>query len=723
MTNANALRHALNDAGFTCVPLFGKQPPEYGKNNSKRGLKGWQNLRNLSREMIDMWSKTWPDAENTGVLCFNTPACDIDVFDEAAAQACREYIRDRYEDAGNLLFRVGRVPKFATPFRTEEPFKKITVNLIAPDGSEGQKIEFLADGEQFVVAGPHPDVNKNYDWSNGGLEHVKHDDLPYIREEEARALVNELVEILIRDHGYQRAQSRPKNTSTPIQPSNGGTGQSDWSYLYENIRAGHQLHDSITVLAGKMIACGTNPGAAIHQLRALLESSEAPKDERWRARVSEIPRAVDSAIAKFGKQSNITDKPPPTATEQPADALIVITVALAAIETADTVVVIAKRARPTPFTIEQTINVFESWLVLSSTAPVYAMLGTVAANLLPGDPVWLGLIAPPSSAKSELLNSISELPNVVDADTITPSGLLSGTPEKQKDRGARGGLLRQIGSFGIITLKDFGSVLSMHAETRAETLAALRKIYDGAWTRHLGSAGGKTLSWKGKVAIIFAATEVIDAHHSVISSMGDRFLLSRLKPVTGKKQFTRALKHTGGGFNQMRKELARAVTKLFANRRATASMINEQETEAIGKAIALAVRLRGAVARDYHSREIEAIYSAEGTARIGLALERLLAGLDTLGMDRTKALTVVTEVALDSVPPLRRRAYDCVYKYGNVETADVAIDLGLPTNTARRILEDLASHGLVIRHSQGPGKADVWDRTDWEAEEAKADAD
>ena len=61
------------------------------------------------------------------------------------------------------------------------------------------------------------------------------------------------------------------------------------------------------------------------------------------------------------------------------------------------------------------------------------------------------------------------------------------------------------------------------------------------------------------------------------------------------------------------------------------------------------------MARDYRSREMEAIYGAEGTARIGLALERLLAGLETLGMDRKKALAVVEAVALDSVPPQRRR--------------------------------------------------------------------
>ena len=57
--------------------------------------------------------------------------------------------------------------------------------------------------------------------------------------------------------------------------------------------------------------------------------------------------------------------------------------------------------------IESTLKAFEGWLILPSRTPVYAMLGTIAANLLPGDPVWLGIVAPPSSAKTELLNSVS----------------------------------------------------------------------------------------------------------------------------------------------------------------------------------------------------------------------------------------------------------------------------------------------------------------------------
>jgi hypothetical protein len=290
---------------------------------------------------------------------------------------------------------------------------------------------------------------------------------------------------------------------------------------------------------------------------------------------------------------------------------------------------------------------------------------------------------------------------------------MSGTPKKQYDKAAKGGLLREIGEFGIIALKDFGSILSMRPDAKAEVLAALHEIYDGAWTRHLGSDGGRMLAWSGKVALLFGATNVIDSHFSVIGAMGDRFLMSRLAPVE-QGQFGRALKHMGAATAQMRKELAEAVTRLFAGRRPEHCPISDNEIEQIDRTIMRVVRLRGTVERDRYSREIEAVYGAEGTARIGLTLERLLAGLDTLGVDRAIALNVVESVAMDSVPPIRRHAYeylssddaenDCELAYGpqdeagtreilgsGVPTSAVAKAIGLPTITVRRALEDLAA--------------------------------
>jgi hypothetical protein len=364
----------------------------------------------------------------------------------------------------------------------------------------------------------------------------------------------------------------------------------------------------------------------------------------------------------------------------------------------------------TPYTINDTLEVFERWLLLKDRTPVYAVLGTVSANMLPGDPVWLGLIAPPSSAKTEILNSVSRLRFVAPAATLTLPGLLSGTPKRQYGTGAKGGLLRQIGAFGILMMKDFGSILAMRPDSRNEFLGALREIFDGSWIRHLGSEGGRTLEWKGKVGLIFGATPVIDSYYTVIGTMGDRFLFNRMTPDPN--QLKRALLHKGGATQRMRQELAEAVERLFAEPRREPRPLSDEEFDRLNNIVSLAVRLRGGVERDRVKRDLEVIYGAEGTARLGLTLEGLLAGLDALGVDRTVAFKVIETVAMDSVPPLRRRAYEWLEGRGQAKTSSIAAAVGLPTTTVRRALEELAAYDLVARHhASRQGESDAWSRT------------
>jgi hypothetical protein len=650
------------------LPLIGK----------KCLIEGWSDHHATNDGEIELWAKLFPQCDNTGILCRNTPTLDIDILDPEAAKAVEDLVCDRFEDRGHVLVRIGKPPKRAIPFRCAVPFKKIAISLVAPKTGGGQKLEFLGDGQQVVVAGIHPDTGQAYRWHGGELGTVRHEDLPEIDAAEAQRLIEAAADLLCREHGYTRAAPRPRSNGNAAPNA---AGSADWGYLVANIREGRELHDSLRDLAAKLVASGMDAGAAVNFLRGLMDEAGIPHDVRWQARYAEIPRLVDSAQAKFREAA-------------------------------------VKPDAASACTIGETLDVFKRWLILNDLTPVYAVLGAVAANLLEGDPVWLGVIGPPSSAKTELLNSISLLPKVTPAASLTVAGLLSGTPKKQAASGAKGGLLRQIGDFGIVALKDFTSVLSMHTETRAEVLAALREIFDGAWTRHLGSDGGRTLDWKGKVGLVFACTAVIDSHYGVIGSMGDRFLLTRLAP-TGKGQFNRALAHVGSRSKQMRRELAEAVAGLFASRRAEPQPINNDEIAAIDRKILLAVRLRGSIDRDRSSREIENVHGAEGTARIGLALERLLAGLDTLGVDRMTALGVVTSVALDSVPPNRRAAYEFLDSIAPAEAATTAVanKLGLPTVTARRVLEDLAAYGLVERKVQGQGKADNWTRLDWEDQE------
>lgn len=374
-----------------------------------------------------------------------------------------------------------------------------------------------------------------------------------------------------------------------------------------------------------------------------------------------------------------------------------------------------REAPPAPATLAAVNAAFRKWLVLKDLTPVHAVLGAVAANLLPGDPVWLGVIAPPSTAKTEILNALARIPHVEAVATLSMAALLSGTPKGQKAAGSNGGLLRKIGDFGVLVLKDFGSILSMQRDGQAETLAALREVFDGSWTRHIGSDGGKTLHWQGKLGLIFGATEAFDDRHAVISSLGDRFLTCRLNPASGRQQLKAAFDHTGATTNIMRAELAEAVAGLFAVAANKAPKpLAEIERERLGDAVKLAVRLRAHVNRDARSREIESIHGAEGPGRIGLCLERLLAGLDVIGLDRDAALTLVQTVARHSCPPIRVKAFDLLNDAPQT-TRVIADALRLPTTTTRRILEDLLAQGLAVRErgkdeagEEKKGGADEW---------------
>ena len=289
--DATACRLALVHHGYTPLCLYGKTPPVFGRNNERKGLAGWQHLANVTSAQIHMWQQTWPDATNTGILTALTPALDLDILNELAAIAVEDLVRERFQERGYILVRIGKPPKRAILFRTLEPFDKIKVSVTRA-GFEGlgEKVELLARGQQLCMHGLHPETHEPYRWFGGSPWTIARDDLPYIDAEQARQLITDIVDLLGREHGYTTARASSRGLSAH---SEGGTA--DWNVLIANILAGAELHESIRDLACKFVRSGMHPGAVVHMLRGLMRAAPVPQDDRWRERYDDIPRQVFSA--------------------------------------------------------------------------------------------------------------------------------------------------------------------------------------------------------------------------------------------------------------------------------------------------------------------------------------------------------------------------------------------------------------------------------------------
>lgn len=372
---------------------------------------------------------------------------------------------------------------------------------------------------------------------------------------------------------------------------------------------------------------------------------------------------------------------------------------------------------PAP-TLAGMVASFRKWLHLDDLIPLYATGAAVAANFAPGDPVWLLIVGPPSTGKTELLQGIAGLTEVHSVAALTEAALLSGTARKDAGPKATGGVLHSIGSFGIILCKDFTSILAQHKDSQAAVLAALREIYDGSWDRPVGTDGGRVLHWNGKCGLVGGVTNTYDRHHSVISQLGDRFLIVRLPEADDVHSGRFALSHAGHE-PAMRKELADALSGVVASRDESklTRELTEAETRKLITLVAYTRRARTGVERD-HQNEVLVLPVPEGQGRMILMFRRILGGCEAIGCSTEDAWKVVTRIAIDCVPAVRTKLLcrlmelppSTEFEPRRLKTSELGTELGIATKTAGRHLDDLAMLGLVERSKTGiaENSPDLW---------------
>lgn len=139
----------------------GKVPGKYLAHYKKWvGFRDWTS-HVATMEDVERWA-TWPGC-GLGLRCGDLIAVDVDCTDKAVARNLHKALTETF---GEAPLRVGNAPKFLMLYRLSDGadrIGKIRMPFKLP-GVEGQAIEILGDGRQFVAEGIHPKTGRPYEW-------------------------------------------------------------------------------------------------------------------------------------------------------------------------------------------------------------------------------------------------------------------------------------------------------------------------------------------------------------------------------------------------------------------------------------------------------------------------------------------------------------------------------------------------------------------------------
>jgi len=335
------------------------------------------------------------------------------------------------------------------------------------------------------------------------------------------------------------------------------------------------------------------------------------------------------------------------------------------------------------------------------------VLGTIAANRMSGEPVWVVLVGAPSSGKSVGLGAIGNLPEVIEVDSFTEAGLLSGSSDGTP------GLLAQMGAYGVLVFPDLTVLLSKGSSERGGSLGMLRRIYDGAFERAIGSKGGK-LSWEGKAGCLGAVTQAV--YLTDLGVMGERFLYYPLPHAEHGDRVLAGysvLEHLGNQ-PELRARRARLVADFFASLSLPDQppAFSEADQDRLVVLADLGSRCRSPIIRDrYKGDAMELVPDPEHLARLLGSLGQLAAGMRVIGTPEPEVWRLIGQVGLGGVHPTRRRILELlVDSVDDHSTAMIAARCRLPHTTIRRVLEDLGALDVIDRVSEHP---ELWHASDW----------
>lgn len=341
------------------------------------------------------------------------------------------------------------------------------------------------------------------------------------------------------------------------------------------------------------------------------------------------------------------------------------------------------------------------WLHYTDKEVVEIVLAVAIAERMPGDPLWLFLIAPPGGCKTELLRSLQG-PDFYHLSDLTSKTFVSGLVRKTKDGEERkvNDLLPQLDGLTLI-FKDFTTILEHQKEERQEIMAQLREIYDGSFAKKFGTTDEK-IEYKSRFGLIAGVTPVIDRYWKVMQQLGERFL--KLRWDEDSRKTTERAEQNEGSEKAMREDIREAVNEVLQQVKLRDVRFPPEYRKAIQDyAQWLAVMRTPVTIQNAHSDfYFDSIPLPERPTRLVKQLKRLAKAVATLRghpVVLPEDMRCVRKVVESTCPPDRLAVYRAVKElqgetlYGTTVTP-VYKTVKLPETSVRRICQQLFQLGV-----------------------------
>lgn len=340
-----------------------------------------------------------------------------------------------------------------------------------------------------------------------------------------------------------------------------------------------------------------------------------------------------------------------------------------------------------------------------------AFASVIATRMKLGDPVWLLIIGPSSSGKSQVLRplALTDEKFIHRVDDLTDNTFLSGATVKKGEKDVS--LLKRIGPSGIVVISDLTVIFSKNSESRDAILGQLRMVYDGEMTKFSG-VKSEPITWKGSLGVIAGSTPSAYRHFEEIADMGERFIYYKMKPYNVELATRRSLQRTVYG-----KDLDNILSSLYAEYIKECVLgcsgggvpeLSPEVRERIIKIAMFAAILRTPTHYDKYMHAITHIPVSEMPMRVALQLSSLAKGLMVMRYHESGEwllneddIESIEWVAYSLANEERRACLRVLAHYDMGEcpsSTEIADDIGLSTDVVKMNLQHLVAAGVLTRN-------------------------